>query len=127
MNNLLNKFSIESLDSNKKALLIVAGVAAVMMPSEMLASTNTLPAVVQVYSDIVTNIITKVVVGLVVLIMMVVSAWEMKENGNARPFKWAVFASIVMGGAVFFGPSILSYMSQTANTLTGAAAVITGS
>jgi hypothetical protein len=86
-----------------------------------------LPAIVVVYSDIVSSIITKVVVGLVVLIMLVVAAWEMKENGNARPLKWAIFASVVMGGAVFFGPSMIDYMADQAGNLTGTNSIIIGS
>lgn len=108
-----------------KKFLLLALFSLFVIPSEMLAAD--LPAVVVVYSNIVSNIITKVVVGLVVLIMLVVAAWEMKENGNPRPLKWAIFASIVMGGAVFFGPSMLDYMTSQAGNLTGANSVIIGS
>jgi heme/copper-type cytochrome/quinol oxidase subunit 2 len=109
---------------NKKMLLL-ALLALFIIPSEMFAAD--LPAVVVVYSNIVSSIITKVIVGLVVLIMLVIAAWEMKENGNARPLKWAIFASIVMGGAVFFGPSILDYMTSQVGSLTGANAVVVSS
>jgi hypothetical protein len=109
---------------NRK-LLLFAFIGLFLIPSQMFAAD--LPAIVVVYSDIVTNIVTKVVVGIVVLIMLVISAWEMKENGNLRPFKWAVFASVVMGGAVFFGPSIIDYMSTQVGALTGDAAVVTTS
>ena len=109
---------------NKKILLL-ALFALFMIPSETFAAD--LPAVVVVYSNIVTNIVTKVVVGLVVLVMLVIAAWEMKENGNARPLKWAIFASIVMGGAVFFGPSMLDYMTSQVGSLTGSDAVVTTS
>jgi len=108
----------------KKRKILLFLLLAAIIPADTFAATD-LPAVVVVYSHIVSNIITKVIVGLVVLIMLVIAAWEMKENGNARPLKWAIFASIVMGGAVFFGPSILDYMTNEVGNLTGSAAVTT--
>lgn len=125
MKNLFTKKTLtpeETLKSNKKALFVVGAAATLLLPTEIFAATG-LPAIVAAYSEIVTNIITKVIVGLVVLVMMVIAAWEMKENGNARPLKWAIFASIIMGGAVFFGPSILDYMNETVSGYTGTASV----
>lgn len=109
---------------NRKILLPLL-LAFLLLPSEMFAAD--LPAIVVVYSNIVSSIITKVIVGLVVLIMLIIASWEMKENGNARPLKWAIFASVMMGGAVFFGPSILDYMATQVGSLTGANSVITSS
>jgi len=125
MKSLFSKNKMASKPKNIKTGLIAAAAIAMIAPTQALAVD--LPSVVVVYSDIVTNIITKVIVGLVVLIMLVISAWEMKENGNARPLKWAIFASLIMGGAVFFGPSILSYMLSMSSQFTGANAVSVGS
>jgi len=105
----------------KMNLLGLALLASLVLPSEIFAAD--LPAVVVIFATVVSSIITKVVVGLVVLIMLMVAAWEMKENGNARPLKWAIFASIVMGGAVFFGPSMIDFMTNQLSTVTGAGAI----
>ena len=113
--------------NENKAKVVAAGLLlALVVPSKMLAATGDVPAVVGVFADVVSNIITKVVVGLVVLIMLMVAAWEMKENGNARPLKWAIFASVVMAGAVFFGPQMVNFMTTQ---MTGLASdgVLTGS
>ena len=109
----------------KGNMVAVALLLSMVLPSGLFA--DELPAVVVVFATVVSSIITKVVVGLVVLIMLMVAAWEMKENGNARPLKWAIFASVVMGGAVFFGPSMIDFMATQMGALTGDAAVITTS
>ncbi|WP_294961564.1 hypothetical protein [Sulfurimonas sp.] len=108
-----------------KKNLLIALIAAIVLPSEIFAAD--LPAILVVYSDIVSSIITKVIVGLVILIMLIIAAWEMKENGNARPLKWATFASIVMGGAVYFGPSMIDFMTTQVGALTGTNSVVVGS
>ena len=106
-------------------LLAMMLLALFVIPSEIFAAE--LPAVVVIFADVVSGIIVEVVVGLVVLIMLIVAAWSMYENGNARPLKWAIFASIVMGGAVFFGPSMIDFMADQAGALSGANSIIISS
>jgi len=84
-----------------------------------------LPAIASAYGDIVEGLLVKVVVGLVVLVMLMSAAWQMYENGNARPLKWAIAASIVMGGAVFFGESMIAYAGQVLSNFTGTNAAVT--
>lgn len=97
---------------SKKTLLFI--VAALLLPTLASAAVgSTVPTVVADYGNIVTNIVKGVVVALVILIMLVFAGWEMYKNGNATPLKWAIFASIVIGGAIYFGPQIIAYM-QTA-------------
>lgn len=97
---------------NKKLMVMV--LMALLLPTlASAASTSTVPTIVADYGNIVTHIVTGVVVSLVILIMLVFAGWEMYKNGNATPLKWAIFASIVIGGAIYFGPQIISYMEHT--------------
>ena len=84
-----------------------------------------LPAIAVAYGEIVEGLIVKVLVGIVVLVMLISSGWQMYENGNARPFKWAIGGSLVMGGAVFFGESMIDYAANALNGFTGASAKTT--
>jgi chromate transport protein ChrA len=84
-----------------------------------------LPAIANAYGEIVEGLLVKVVVGLVVLVMLMSAAYQMYENGNARPLKWAIAASIVMGGAVFFGESMIAYAGEVLNGFTGTNAAVT--
>jgi len=107
---------------NKKKFTLA--LLAFILPTLAMASTSsTVPTIVADYGNIITHIITGVVVSLVIIIMIVFAGWEMYKNGNATPLKWAIFASIVIGGAVYFGPQIISYMEHTVGS--GGSAVTT--
>ena len=83
------------------------------------------PAMLVAYKDVVTGIISQVIVGFVIIIMLVLAAYEMKVNGNASPLKWAIFASIIMGSAVYFGPSLVDFAASALNGYNGASATAT--
>lgn len=70
---------------------------------------DALPAIVSQLAAVVENMMVQILVGVVILVMLISSAWQMYENGNARPLKWAIGASLVMAGAVFFGDALASY------------------
>lgn len=108
---------------NERILKLFALLALLILPSSVFAID--LPAIANAYGQIVEGLIVKVVVGLVILVMLITSGYQMYENGNARPFKWAIAASIVMGGAVFFGESMISYAAQVLANFTGTNAAIT--
>lgn len=112
-------------NNRSKQYLVLAVLAMMIAPTEIFAAD--MPAIIVVFKDILSNIVVKVIVGFLVLAMLVYSGYQVYENGNARPFKWAIFGSFVMGGAVFFGQSILDFMSAALAGLTGAGAVIVGS
>lgn len=84
-----------------------------------------LPAIANAYGEIVEGLLVKVVVGLVILVMLISAGYQIYENGNPRPLKWAIAGSIVMGGAVFFGDSMINYAAQVLNGFTGSNAVVT--
>jgi chromate transport protein ChrA len=96
-------------------LKLLALIALVSLPSSAFAAVD-LPAIANAYGKIVEGLLTQVVVGLVILVMLISAGWQMYENGNARPLKWAIGASIVMAGAVYFGESIIDYAAQTLNS-----------
>lgn len=106
-------------EKNKSLLLLL--MALFLMPQSVFAVD--LPAIAEAYANIIEGMVVQIIVGLVILVMLIMAGWQMYENGNARPIKWAIAASIVMGGAVFFGDSIISYAQTALGTFTGANAV----
>lgn len=114
-----------SKKTQNKQYMVLALLAMMIAPTQIFAAD--LPAILVVYKDIISNIVAKVIVGVVILIMLVYSGYEAKENGNARPFKWALFGSTIMGGAVYFGNSIIDFMASQLSGLTGTGAVVVGS
>ena len=110
------------MKKNRVQKLILLAVL-IIIPTSVFAID--LPAIANAYGEIVEGLLVKVVVGLVVLVMLISAGWQMYENGNARPLKWAIAASIVMGGAVFFGESMIAYAGQVLNGFTGTNASIT--
>lgn len=108
------------MKKRSKSLLLIA-LTLFLIPQSVFAVN--LPAIAEAYANIIEGMVVQIIVGLVILIMLIMAGWQMYENGNARPIKWAIAASIVMGGAVFFGDSMIAYAEKALGTFTGSGAV----
>lgn len=106
------------MNKKKSVLKAFLLLAVLVLPQAVFAID--VPAIAQAYANVVESIVTKIILVVVILIMFVLAGWQMYENGNARPLKWATAASVVMAGAVFFGASMIDYAGQVFNSYTGA-------
>lgn len=103
---------------NEKNLVWI--VLLLLLPSAVFAVD--LPAVVTTYVDIIMKLLVDYLAVILILVVLMVGAYQSSEVGNAKPFKWGVFAALGIGSAAFFGESIISYASQVFN-LTGTDAI----
>lgn len=106
------------IDMKNKQLFVFFALLALILPTSSFAQTS-LPTILVAYKDVVSAIITKVLVGIVIVVMMGYAAWESRTGQQGlQPLKWASFASIILASAVYFGPSLITY-AKTAFSSTG--------
>lgn len=98
-----------------KQLFVFFALFMLMLPTSSFAAD--LPAILVLYKNVVQGIITKVLVGIVIIVMMGYAAWESRTGQQGlQPLKWASLASIVLASAVYFGPSMINYANSAFST-----------
>jgi len=81
------------------------------------------PAVIVNLVSVIKTLIVDYFAVLLILIVLIMGAWRSQEVGNGTPFKWALFAALVIGAASFFGESLTDFASSAFN-LTGTEATV---
>lgn len=103
-------------ERKSKYILFLMIFVGILMPQSLFAIQ--LPAIVESFVGVLEGIIVQILAGIIIIIMLVTAGWQMYENANAKPLKWAVAASIVIGGAVLFGDSIMAYAKEVFSAFT---------
>jgi len=84
-----------------------------VLPSLTFASDTAVPEVVSNFGEVIKNMLTSVFGLIAIVVVFILAGIEVYRNGTATPAKWALFGSMLIGGAILLGPKLMEAM-QTA-------------